>query len=258
MSTQTRQPDRTGWLAWDDYLRVLRLDAARLSEVGRMGLDPPVPSCPGWTVADVLTHTAAVYLHKVELMRQGVAPQEWPPADFEGREPLSFLAEATQELWDELMARDPGQACATWWPDDQTVGFWYRRMALETAVHRVDAELGHDVVTPVDEALAVDGIDEVLRVMLGGPWWDDPEFPTAEPIEDRVRVTAAGRSWTVTLSARSVEVSESDTGEVAVEVAGQPDDVYLWLWGRRGAEPLAVAGSSDVADAFRRRLQENL
>jgi len=257
MNTDGSTPNRTGWLPWDEYLRVLRLDATRLSEVARMGLDPPVPSCPGWSVADVVRHTAQVYLHKVECMRRGEAPAEWPPADFADREPLSFFAEAIQELWDELVARDPDEVATTWWPHDQTVGFWYRRMAQETAVHRVDAELAHDVVTPVDEALAIDGIDEVLQIMLGGPWWDG-EYATAEPVDARVRVTSGGRSWTVSLTAASVVVAETDEGDVAVEVAGQPDDVYLWLWGRRDAGSLAVTGDTEVADAFRRRLQEAL
>lgn len=255
MSTQTTDPDRTGWLSWDDYLRVLRLDAARLAEVAAMGLEPEVPSCPGWTVADVVSHTAAVYLHKVETVRAGAAPQEWPPDDLADREPLGLFDQATQALLAELTSRDPDEVRSTWWPDDQTVGFWYRRMALETAVHRVDAELAHDVVTPVDEALAVDGIDEVLRVMLAGSWADD-EPPTPNPVDDRVRVSSGGRSWTVTLSAEAVGVSETDAAEVAVEVAGTPDDVYLWLWGRRGDERLAVTGDAEVAAAFRRRLQE--
>ena len=53
-------------------------------------------------------------------------------------------------------------------------------------------------------------------------------------------------------------MTETDEGDVAVEVAGQPDDVYLWLWGRRDDQSLAVTGASEVAEAFRRRLQEAL
>jgi uncharacterized protein (TIGR03083 family) len=247
MTTRTQLPDRTGWLAWDEYLAALQLDAARLAEVAGMGLDLPVPSCPGWTVEDVVRHTATVYLHKVECMQAGAAPDDWPPAELQRREPLELYDSATRELLEELISRSPDEVRGTWWPADQTVGFWYRRMALETAVHRVDVELAHDIVTPVDDRLAGDGIDEVLRIMLGGPWWAD-EFTTAEPIDDKVRVTAAGRSWTATLSERAVQVSDDDAGDVAVEVAGQPDDVYLWLWGRRGADSLAVTGNADVAD----------
>jgi len=254
MSASTPRPDRTGWLDWDDYLRTLRMDSARLSEATGLGLESPVPSCPDWTVADLLQHTALVYLHKAEWMRTGSPPSPWPPAGIEDREPRSLYAQAIGELFDELTARDPDELRGTWWPEDQTVGFWYRRMALETAVHRVDAELAHDVVTPVDQALALDGIDEVLRIMLRAPWLADQ--PSAEPIDDRVRVSAAGRSWTVTLDANAVNVAEDDTSDVGVEIAGSPDDVYLWLWGRRDDSRLAVVGDSAIASAFRRRLQD--
>ncbi len=255
MSTAMTDADRTGRLEWDDYLRNLQRDAARLAEVARLGLEPAVPSCPGWTVADLLHHTAAVYLHKVETIRAGAAPASWPPSEFADREPRALFDEATSALLTELTERDPREVRSSWWPDDQTVGFWYRRMALETAVHRVDAELAHDVVTPVDAVLALDGIDEVLRMRLAGPWWDG-DYLTAEPIDDRVRVSSGGRSWTATLAARSVRVNEADAGDVAVEVAGSPDDVYLWLWGRRGDESLAVTGDPEVGAAFRRRVQE--
>ncbi len=253
MTTPTPEPDRTGWLDWDDYLAALRLDAARLAEVARMGVDRPVPSCPGWTVADLVQHTAAVYLHKVETMRLGDLPQDWPPAGLDERDPRELYGEATSALIDELTARDPSEVRGTWWPDDQTVGFWYRRMALETAVHRVDAELAHDVVTPIDEKLAVDGIDEVLRIMLGAPW--AAAGHTGSSVAERVRVSSGGRSWTVTLDA-AVRVVEGDSDEVAVEVSGAPDDVYLYLWGRRDDSGLAVTGDSEVAVAFRSRLAE--
>src|SRR5690606_4655181 len=42
--------------------------------------------------------------------------------------------------------------------------FWVRRQAHETAIHRVDVESARgDEVSPVGEAFAVDGIDELLN-----------------------------------------------------------------------------------------------
>ena len=68
-------------------------------------------------------------------------------------------------------------------------------MALEVAVHRYDAELAHDEVTPIPDDLALDGVDEVLRVMLAGPWWAS-RVVTEHPIEAagrrRVRWAVAG------------------------------------------------------------------
>ncbi len=39
-----------------------------------------------------------------------------------------------------LVARPDSAPTWSWWPADQSVGFWVRRMAHETAVHRWDAE----------------------------------------------------------------------------------------------------------------------
>jgi len=237
------------------FLECIRADSARLAEVARTGTDALVPSCPDWTVADLVEHLAVVYLHKVEAIRTNARPHPWPP-DVSGRDPLELYGEATAALLAELEDHSPFDPAWTFRPDDQTCGFWFRRMAHETAVHRVDAELAHDVVTPVDDQLATDGVDEVLRIMLCDPWWNDHDAD--EPVDAVVRITTGGRSWTVTVPAGMPTVAEGTEGEVAVEIFGEPDDVYLWLWGRRSVEAVQAAGDDDVVRRFRRRLAETL
>jgi hypothetical protein len=41
-------------MATIDYLGSLRDDGAALAAAAGKGLDPPVPACEGWTVADLL------------------------------------------------------------------------------------------------------------------------------------------------------------------------------------------------------------
>ncbi|MDQ3629225.1 MAG: maleylpyruvate isomerase family mycothiol-dependent enzyme [Actinomycetota bacterium] len=246
--------DRSGWLDFCEYVRLVTADAARLREVASMGLEAAVPSCPGWSVGDVVHHTAEVYLHKVACTQLQRSPDPWPPPTHAGRAPMDLFDEARAELLAMFAAHGPEDPSHTWWPPEQTVGFWMRRMALETAVHRVDAELAHDVVTPVDPALALDGIDELLVAMLAGDDW--AEHGTAEPVDAAVRISAAGRSWTVTLDAGRVDVVEAATADVAVEVAGEPDAVFVWLWGRGDHERLVLAGDEEVALAVRRRVAE--
>src|SRR6266568_5919174 len=50
----------------------LEADFRRLRDVAARA-DPGarVPSCPEWTMSDLLRHVGAVYLHKVECMRLG-------------------------------------------------------------------------------------------------------------------------------------------------------------------------------------------
>jgi uncharacterized protein (TIGR03083 family) len=236
------------------YLTCLQSDAARLAEVGRLGLSADVPSCPEWTVESVLRHVAQVYLHKVEILRLGARPDPWPPAELDERDALELYDEARAAVVVALTKAGTELPTWTFSPFDQTSAFWYRRMALETAVHRVDAELAHDVVTPVDQALALDGIDEILTLMLGGPWWEEGD--TKHPVDATIRITSAGRSWTSRLDATSATVTPDAEGDVDAEVFGEPEDIFLWLWGRHDLSMEQSAGNDTAVQEFRARVAE--
>ena len=236
------------------YLGHVRDEAARLGEVGRMGLEAPVPSCPGWTVDDVLRHVATVFVHKVEVLRLGALPDPWPP-DFTGRDTLEWYDEARAAIVAAL--EKAGTSLETWTfnPADSTSGFWYRRMALESVVHRIDVEQAHDVVTPIATELALDGIDELLYPNLGGPWWEEGD--TAHPIDATVRITAEGRSWTISADSTSITVAQGAEGDAAAELFGPPEAVFLWLWGRTDSSAIQSAGDETVVREFRARVAES-
>ena len=241
-------------LAAEVYLGHVRAESARLGEVGRLGLEAAVPSCPGWTVDSVLRHVALVYVHKVEVLRLGALPKPWPP-DVSGLETLEWYDEARAAIVQAL--EKAGTSLETWTfnPRDTTSAFWYRRMAMESVVHRIDVEQAHAVVTPIDAELALDGIDELLYPNLAGPWWEEGD--TEHPVDATVRITAAGRSWTIRADSTSVEVTQGAEGEAAAEIFGDPTAVYLWLWGRAGDDAIQTAGDEDVVRAFRGRLAES-
>jgi hypothetical protein len=50
------------------YLDAFHRDAAALAVAAGRGLDAPVPSCPGWTVATLLTHLTGLYAYSVKLV----------------------------------------------------------------------------------------------------------------------------------------------------------------------------------------------
>ncbi|GAA0600879.1 maleylpyruvate isomerase family mycothiol-dependent enzyme [Kribbella sandramycini] len=242
-------------LALEYYLGQVEIEAARLAEVARLGGAAAVPSCPGWTVETVVRHVAQVYLHKVEILRRGELPDPWPPAELEARDAAELYAEAVTAIVEALTAAGPDRPVWTFSPADRTSGFWFRRMAMETVVHRVDAELAHDVLTPLDTELALDGIDELLYPNLAGPWWEEGD--TGYPVDATVRITAGGRWWTVRLDATSVAVGQGAEGDAAAEVFGEPSAVYLWLWGRLGDDAVQFAGDAEVLRGFRGRLAES-
>lgn len=235
------------------YLACLQSDSARLAEVGRLGLAAEVPSCPRWTVETVVRHISTVYLHKVEILELGALPDPWPP-NLDDRDALELYDEARAAVVTALQKAGTDLPTWTFSPDDKTSAFWYRRMALETAVHRIDVELAHDVVTPVDRELALDGIDELLVMMLGGPWWEEGD--TEHPVDATVRVTSEGRSWTARLDATTATVTPDTAGEADAEIFGEANDLYLWLWGRQPAGSIQTVGDVAAAAAFRNRIAE--
>jgi uncharacterized protein (TIGR03083 family) len=145
---------------------------------------------------------------------------------------------------------DAATPSATWWPADQTVGFWARRMAHETAVHRVDAELARGVETPIDAELATDGVDELLRIMLEGDWSEDAdEAATGQ----RVAIETGRRVWDVVLDRGAMTVSDGH-GPSDARLSGEPSDVLLWLWGRAGDDRVTFDGDAETRRVLRERL----
>ena len=179
-------------LSPERYFACIDADTERLAEMGERGLDPDVPSCPDWTVADVISHVAMVYEHKVRVMADNAWPKPWPPADFAEREPVDFLREAKDDLFAEFARHDLSEQTTTF-GTDTTIAFWLRRMALEIAVHRYDGELAHADTTPVPDDIALDGIDEILKITLAGPWWTD--YATEHQVNALVAVESGGLRW---------------------------------------------------------------
>jgi uncharacterized protein (TIGR03083 family) len=232
----------------DRYLGLLAADGVRLRTTASTDLTALVPCCPGWTAGDVVTHTAEVYEHKLAAIALGgTRPDPWPPAWPADHDPLAWFDDALNRLLTTLTETDLSAPSWTWWPADQSCGFWLRRMAQETAVHRTDAEAAAGTLTPVAEDLAIDGIEEVLTMMLSGDWSDEPQ-------PDSVGTVNIGGAWLVTMSETLIDVRPTDA-PAAAEVEGSPSDLLLWLWGRVPDTAVCISGDGSVAAKLRERLR---
>jgi uncharacterized protein (TIGR03083 family) len=244
------------------YLTCLATDYDLLrAAASAAGLTRPVPSCPDWTVADLVSHTGHVYLHKAAVMRDEKWPDPWPPQDLPA-DPFAVLDLGYREVTAEFASRQPDEAALTWFGPEQTVGFWIRRMAQETVVHRMDAQLAAgEPRTPAPDDLAVDGVDEVLKRFLafGSVQWAD-EYATVEGhlADDEgagtIVVTAGAVSWTVRPTPLSVAVTDGRDDAARARVSGEPDAMLSWLWRRAGDDAVTVAGDPAWAAYLRRLL----
>jgi uncharacterized protein (TIGR03083 family) len=207
-----------------------------------------VPSCPDWTATDLDNHLATVYAHKVEVMRRGEWPKPWPPAGGVGA-----LADGYTALVSAFAVREPSDTSVTWFEPDQTVGFWIRRMAQETAIHRVDAQLAAGLpVTPFAPDLAADGIDEVLGWVVHGSvaWHEEFAAALADADPRALRLTTEGHMWTVTANPDGVRVEHGwSEADPATTISGTPDELYRWLWGR--TDDVVVDGDEALVPQFK-------
>jgi uncharacterized protein (TIGR03083 family) len=259
-------------------LECLADDYTRLRDIAAKDLAAAVPSCPGWTVTDLVSHVSAVYLHKAEAMRQQQLPRPWPP-DLSAEEPIALLDRAYTDLAGEFASRAPDDPAWTWHAPDQAVRFWIRRMAQETVIHRIDAELAlGDAIAPIPADLAVDGIDEVLHLFLdygSRTWREDFEGSLDDWGGRSVLISTDGARWRVTVRPDGVAVSSDDGagGEPGVQgiepgvqgiepgvqgtdasVRGRPVPLLLWLWNRGGEDAVVSGGDPALVDHLRRLL----
>jgi uncharacterized protein (TIGR03083 family) len=244
-------------LSYDEYLAHIDADSHLLAAAAARGLEASVPGAPDWTVRDLVIHTGEVHIQKTEIVDRGLV-DEWPTLVSlpDGAEPLEWYRAGADRMYRVLSKADPAAPAKTW-ADEQTVGFWIRRMAQETVVHRVDAEQAHGYESPIDPDLATDGVAELFEVFITGY----PDWGEFTPDDAVVRVETGGRDWTVRLGRfvgtkgdrdydMSATVLEEGAAADAV-VSGDPDRVLLWMWGRAPLEDVTVDG--DVALAHRLR-----
>ena len=250
-------------LDYPTYLDHIRTESARF-RAALADCDPTarVPSCPDWDAADLLWHLAGVQLFWAKVIRHRPhSPDDPEIADEPAAERPESYAELLEAFDDfshalvtELERADP-EAEAWHWSGDNRVGTSYRRQAHEALIHRVDAELTAGLpVSPLDAALADDGVAEVLGVMYGG----EPEWGTFRRTGEAfaVHLTDTGTQMLVALGKFSGTVPDSgkvyededdlwlvtDGPDPTVTVSGTAADLDTWLWHR---DPGLTVGSGE-------------
>lgn len=154
----------------DRYLDALTAQSALLAEsLADADLARPVPTCPDWTLRQLVEHVGRAHRWAAGIVsrRLTTAPDFDTPSPSAPAAPdklCSWLLDGAGELVEAI--RLVGPQTPVWsWADDQSAGFWGRRMAHETAVHRADAELALGREFTLEADLAADAISEWLSLL---------------------------------------------------------------------------------------------
>ncbi|MQA17139.1 MAG: hypothetical protein GEV09_24305 [Pseudonocardiaceae bacterium] len=207
----------------------------------------PVPGCPGLTLGETVRHVGAVHRVTRQWVAHDQRPEQWQRAPVDG-DLVTFVRSGLSELVTELERHDPAAPCDTWWPADRSHGFWRRRMAHETTVHRVDVQASAGMtVDPIDDPVALDGIDEVLFLWFGHRLG---QLGMTSPQPGAVGISAGGRYWLAVFElGRSTarRMAEADFTTADAVVSGEALAVYLWMWGRAPDQSVSISGEPDAA-----------
>jgi uncharacterized protein (TIGR03083 family) len=205
-----------------------------------------VPTCPDWTLAQLLRHIGGNLRAAETAVRTGTAVVE----------PDKQVPEAAGPAGDDLLAldawlvdgaarfaetlREAGPATeAQVWTVRQPTGFWARRAALDLVIHRADAAGTVHADYTVAPELAADAVDELLELI------SDPRLAGSSPRLAELR--GPGKSI-------HLHATDTDAGLAAEWLIELGADGFTW---RRGHEKATVALRGPITDVllvFYRRL----
>lgn len=243
--------DRT-LVGYDRLLHVVGEQAETLATAVQGAVpESIVPGCPGLTLAETARHVGSLYRMLWLWLRQGERPTQWQREPAPGQDLAGYVRSGVAPLLAELSAHDPAEPCQTWWDEEQNFGFWRRRMAHETTVHRYDIQGATGVVPDdVPDEVALDGIDEVLTLWFAHRLRILHVNGTRDQV---VSVQAGGLEWLARAGTERTSVHrpgdppDTTTAIIHATVSGSPTQVYLWLWGRRPDRAVRIDDQRDAA-----------
>src|SRR5215469_7984632 len=226
-------------------------DARSLLTAASTRWDAAVAHCPGWNTADLVRHQggiftwmAAVVTGRERVSRRALAPPPKEPAELPG-----WYLSGLDHAMEVLGSADPQSATWTFSSiGDQRVAWWVRRLAVEVAIHRFDAEHtaaadGGSLPAPVDGDVAAAGIEEFITEFLPGLLAEAGAdlkgtlhlHATDGPVERWIDLDASG--------AAMPQHAKADTA-----IRGTRSDLLLWLTNRSAPGSLEILGQPEIAD----------
>lgn len=222
----------------------MQLEGAALVAAVRDEPSAPVRRYDGWTVADLARHVGQIHRWVTAIVTTGATERPAVQAPAVDDEDLAtWLTDTVAALVAALTGADPSAEVWTFGRGTGTNEFWRRRMALETALHRWDAQDAQGLDPDVADWLAHEGVEEALRLYIE----QQLEGRDVGGSGERVGFDdGRDEGWTLELVADGVAVHDGLQDTDAV-VEGAPLDLWLLLCGRRALDGLEVHGDHEAA-----------
>lgn len=207
-----------------ENLASIESEGRRLSTAAHSDPEGSVPQYPDWTLTDLASHTASIHGRTVLICRELPKERISAPRVPEGRHPIDWYDETLEEMLAALRDSDPEAPCWAFGPE-QKLGFWERRMVVETGVHRWDAEQAVGRKEKLTDHVVISALDEfpvMWRPHMG-------ELPTLQVV-----ATDLDMSWIY------------GEGAPAHRIESRGSDIYLRLISRPSAVELPDVWSDAV------------
>ena len=236
------------------YVSSIGDDAHRIAEIGALAMNEPVPSCPGWDLAALMTHVGWVYrwftyLTEVPNGERGDPPQVWASrthgsSSRPDEDVAVWFRNGVDDLVHAIEQGAPGKTI-NWIYGVHGLSVLARRAATEIAIHRHDAEGAVGAAAALHPTLAVDAVDEFLELLVPAFFKFEQFAGTGRTI--RFESTDRDSCWVLTTNAETLEWRRSAEETVADCAArGCASDLYLFCWGRETSAPLEVRGDTEL------------
>jgi uncharacterized protein (TIGR03083 family) len=221
------------------------------SAASRVPRDSRVPTCPDWDMGELVRHqggvhrwaTGVVATPHTEFWDVGLdeVVGTWPDDD----ELVSWFEAGCRDLVAALRDAPDDLQCWTFLAAPTPKAMWARRQAHETTIHRVDAELAaSSAVTPIDPALAADGVDELLACFITRR---GSKLRAERGQTLAVQATDVDDRWVVAIGPDEPVTERHSEAAADCTIAGRAQDLYLTLWSRAVASDAGVSVAGDEA-----------
>lgn len=239
------EPNPGGYVDDLDLSDTTAVDGRKLIEAAESDWSRPVPQCPEWDLAGLVRHTGGIFAWMAAVVSTGefVDLRAVDPSPDADTDLGPWYLDNVDRTLGVLRDADPEAKAWTFSRlGDQSVAWWRRRLAVEVAIHRWDAEHAAEIdPSPLDPHVAAAGLEEFIIEFLPGLLAQDAaEKPTGTL---HLQPTDSAEEYWLDLDHSGA--SRPDLMAASTAIRGTGSDLLLWMTNRRPVH-VDVQGEGDA------------